>query len=68
MFTYVMKSKTEELIEGKLNQEFPGEVELRENQHFDSDDEMTSEPEETDDMNQNLIMQMLTIWILQIWQ
>ena len=49
MFTYVMKSKIEELIEEKLNQEFPEEVELRENQDFDSDEELTSETEETDD-------------------
>ena len=49
MFTYVMKSKIEELIEEKLNQEFPEEVELRENQDFDSDEEITSETEETDD-------------------
>ena len=42
MFTYVMKSKIEELIQEKLNQEFPEEVELRENQDFDSDEEMTS--------------------------
>ena len=49
MFTYVMKSKIEGLIEEKLNQEFPEEVEIRENQDFDSDDEVTSETEETDD-------------------
>ena len=51
MFTYVMKSKIEELIEEKLklNQEFPEEVELRENQDCDSDEELTSETEETDD-------------------
>ena len=49
MFTYVMKSKFEELIEEKLNQEFPEEVEIRENQDFDSDEEMISETEETDD-------------------
>ena len=49
MFAYVMKSKIEELIEEKLNQEFPEKVELRENQDFDSDEEMTSETEETDD-------------------
>ena len=49
MLTYVMKSKIEEFIEEKLNQEFPEEVELRENQDFDSDEEMTSETEETDD-------------------
>ena len=49
MFTYVMKSKIEELIDEKLNQEFPKEVEIRENQEFDSEEEMTSETEETDD-------------------
>ena len=45
----VMKSKIEELIEEKLNQEFPEEVETRENQDFESDKEMTSETEETGD-------------------
>ena len=49
MFTYVMKSRIEELIEEKLNQEFPAEVETRDNQDFESDEEMTSEKEETDD-------------------
>ena len=49
MFTYVMKSKIEELIDEKLSQEFPEEVEIRENQDFDSEEEMTSETEETDD-------------------
>ena len=49
MFTYVMKSRIEELIEGKLNQEFPEEVETRENQDFERDEEMSSEKEETDD-------------------
>ena len=49
MFTYLMKSKIEELIEEKLNQEFPEEVETRDNQDFESDEEMTSETEETDD-------------------
>ena len=44
VFIYVMKSKIEVLIEEKLNQEFPEEVELRENQDFDSD----AETEETD--------------------
>ena len=53
MFTYVMKSKIEELIEEKLNQEFPEEVEIRENQDLDSDEEMTSETEGTDDDDQN---------------
>ena len=32
-----------------MNQEFPEEVEIRENQDFDSEEEMTSETEETDD-------------------
>ena len=49
MFTYVMKSRIEELIEEKLNQEFPEEVLTRENQDFESDEEITSETEETDD-------------------
>ena len=49
MFTYVMKSRIEELIEETLNQEFPEEVETRNNQDFGSDEEMTSETEETDD-------------------
>ena len=49
MFTFVMKGRNEELIEEKLNQEFPSEVETRENQDFDSDEEMTSETEVTDD-------------------
>ena len=31
MFTYVMKTKIEELIDAKWNQEFPEEVEIREN-------------------------------------
>ena len=48
MFTYMMKRRIEELIEEKLNQEFPEEVETRENQDFESDEEMTSETEETD--------------------
>ena len=49
MFTYVMKGRIEELIEEELNQEFPEEVETKENQDFESDEEMTSETEETDD-------------------
>ena len=50
MFTYVMKStpRIEELIEEKLNQEVPEEVETRENQDFERNEEMTSETEETD--------------------
>ena len=49
MFTYVMKTKNEELIEEKLNQEFPEEVEIRDNSDYDSEDIFTSETEETDD-------------------
>ena len=61
MFTYVMKIKIEELIEEKLNQEFPEEVEIREDPDFDSEEEKQMM------MNQKLIMQMLiTIWTLQI--
>ena len=70
MFIYVMKSKIEELIEEKLNQELPEEVELRENQDFDSEEEMTSETEETDDdeSEPNNANVNTTIWTLQIWQ
>ena len=49
MFTYVMKSRIEESIEEKSNQKFPEEVETRENEDFESDEEMISETEETDD-------------------
>ena len=49
MFTYVMKTKIEELIDEKLNQEFPEEVEIREDPDYDSEEEVTSETEETDD-------------------
>ena len=38
MFTYVMKSRIEELIEEKFNQEFPEQVDTRENQDFESDE------------------------------
>ena len=41
IFTYVMKSKIEELIDEKLNQEFPEELEIKENQDFDSEEELT---------------------------
>ena len=44
-------SKIEELIDEKLNQEFPEEDQIRENQDFYSEEEMTSETEETDDDN-----------------
>ena len=43
MFTYVMKGKIEELIEQKLDQKFPSEVETRQNQDPDSDEEMTTQ-------------------------
>ena len=49
MFTFMMKSRIEELIEDKMDQEFPSEVETRDNQDFQSDEEMTSETEEIDD-------------------
>ena len=39
MFTFVMKSRIEELIEEQLNQEFPEEIETRENQDYESDEE-----------------------------
>ena len=72
MFNYVMKTKIEELIQlidEKLNQEFPEEVKIRENQEYDSEEEVTSETEETDDDESETNMQMLiTIWTLQIWQ
>ena len=42
MFTYVMKSKIEELINEKLNQEFPEEVEIIETVDYDSEEKMTS--------------------------
>ena len=72
IFTYVMKRRIEEVIKEKLNHEFPEEVETRENQDFESDEEMTSETEETDDndsesnnsnVNNNLdSATMATIW------
>ena len=49
IFPYVMKSTIEELIGEKLNQEFPEEVETRDIQDFESDEEMTTETEKTDD-------------------
>ena len=45
MFTCVMKRRIEELIEEKLNQEFPEEVETGQNEDSDSDEEVTSETE-----------------------
>ena len=35
MFTYGMKSRIEELFEEKLDQEFPEDVETRDNQDFE---------------------------------
>ena len=49
MFTYVLKTKIEELIDEEMNQEFTEVVEIRENQDYDSEEEETSETEETDD-------------------
>ena len=44
-----MKGRIEELTEHKLNQEFPIEVETRQNEDSESDEEMTSATEDTDD-------------------
>ena len=63
-----MKSSIEELIKEKLNQEFPEEVETRDDQDFESDEEMTSETEETDDDLEPNNKMLTTIWTLQIWQ
>ena len=63
-----MKSRIEELIKEKLNQEFPEEVETRDDQDFESDEEMTSETEETDDDLEPNNKMFTTIWTLQIWQ
>ena len=49
MFWGQNRVRIEELIKEKLNQEFPEEVETRNNQDFESNEEMTSEIEETDD-------------------
>ena len=53
MFIYVMKGRIEELIEQKLNQEFPTEVETRQNEDSESDEEMTSATEDTHDSEPN---------------
>ena len=42
MFTYVMKIRIQELIEEKLNQQLPAEVETRDKQDFERDEDMTS--------------------------
>ena len=44
----MIKSRLEQLFEEKFNQEFPEEVETRDNQVFESNEVMTSETEETD--------------------
>ena len=49
MFTYVIKSRIEELIEEKLNEEFPEEVGTRDHQDFQSDEVLMSGTKETDD-------------------
>ena len=63
-----MKSRIEELIKEKLNQEFQEEVETRDDQDFESDEEMTSETEETDDDLEPNNKMLTTIWTLQISQ
>ena len=68
MFTYVMKNKIEELIDEKLSQQFPEEVEIREIQDYDSEEEMSSETEETDDDSESNNAKLTTIWTLKIWQ
>ena len=45
LFTYVMKTEIEELIDEKLNQEFPEEIEIIEDPDYDSEEE----EEETED-------------------
>ena len=42
MFTYVMKIRIQELIEEKLNQQFPAEVETIDKQDFERDEDITS--------------------------
>ena len=59
MFTYVMKTKIEELIDEKLNQEFPEEVKIRENQDYDSEKKRPQRQKRQMMMNQKLIIQML---------
>ena len=54
MFTYVMKTKIEELIDEKLNQEFSEEVEIREDQYYDSEEEVTSETDDDESENANV--------------
>ena len=69
MFTYVMKTNIEELIDEKLNQEFPEEVEIREDPDYDLKTKLLQRQKRQMMMNQKLIMQMLiTIWTLQIWR
>ena len=68
MFTYVMKGGIEELIEEKLNQEFPSEVENERTKTLKVIKRSRQRLRRLM-MTQNLIMKMLTtIWNLQIWQ
>ena len=53
MFTYVMKSKIEELIDEKLNQEFPSEVETRDKQDFENDEDRPQKQKTHDDSETN---------------
>ena len=53
MFTYVMKSKIEEIFDEKLNQELREEVEIRENKDFDCDEAMTSETDDDESETNN---------------
>ena len=53
MFTYVMKSRIEEIIEEKLSQEFPEEVETRENRDFESDEDLRDRETDGDDSEPN---------------
>ena len=65
MFTYVIKRRIEELIEQKLNQEFLPEVETRQNEDSDSDEEIPSKTEDTDDDSEP---NNESVWTLPIWQ
>ena len=67
MFTYVMKTNIEELIDEKSNHEFPEEVEIRETMIVKK--KRPQRPQRQMKMNQKQIMQVLiTIWTLQIWR
>ena len=57
MLTYVMNGRIEEISEEKLNQEFPSEVETRENEASDIDEEMTSETEDNRILSKDQILE-----------